>query len=126
MDVRATDDLLWLSQTNKQLFLLAGSLFSTSSPSFFHFKRHFSGPSKNWRLQIHEVSNGQNPSTNLRVHVVKEGENLTSISKQYRVSVNSILEESTSIVDVDLVIQGEQLKIPSSAAEEIRALSKIT
>ncbi|KAH7568295.1 hypothetical protein JRO89_XS07G0272800 [Xanthoceras sorbifolium] len=49
------------------------------------------------------------------------GENLTSISKQYGVSVNSIIEENTSIVDVDLVFQGQQLKIPSSAAEEIRA-----
>ncbi|KAL5845828.1 hypothetical protein ACOSQ3_009352 [Xanthoceras sorbifolium] len=90
----------------------------------FYFKRHFGGPSKKWRLQIQEESNGQNPSKNLLIHVVKEGENLTSISKQYGVSVNSIIEENTSIVDVDLVFQGQQLKIPSSAAEEIRATEK--
>jgi len=54
------------------------------------------------------------------------GENLNSISKQYGLSVNSILEENRSIVNVDLIFQGQQLKIPSSSAEEIRAVSKFT
>lgn len=57
------------------------------------------------------------------VAFVDRGENLTCISKHYGVSVNSILEENTSILNVDLVFQGQQLKIPSSSYEETRPVS---
>ncbi|XP_031283758.1 uncharacterized protein LOC116142456 isoform X3 [Pistacia vera] len=52
------------------------------------------------------------------------GETLTSISKQYRVSVYSIAAANKNIVDVDLVFEGQHLKIPSSAREEGPATEK--
>ncbi|XP_031283750.1 uncharacterized protein LOC116142456 isoform X2 [Pistacia vera] len=96
---------------------------STFSSHSFHFKKHLRGLAKKWRIQLHEVANGLNHK-HLLVHVVKEGETLTSISKQYRVSVYSIAAANKNIVDVDLVFEGQHLKIPSSAREEGPATEK--
>ncbi|KDO43140.1 hypothetical protein CISIN_1g0248532mg, partial [Citrus sinensis] len=49
------------------------------------------------------------------------GETLTSISKQYGVSVYSIAAVNKNIVDVDLVFEGQRLNIPSSVREELQA-----
>lgn len=53
------------------------------------------------------------------------GETLTSISKQYGVSVYSIAAVNKNIVDVDLVFEGQRLNIPSSVREELQAVSKM-
>ncbi|RWR92685.1 DNA-directed RNA polymerase subunit beta [Cinnamomum micranthum f. kanehirae] len=51
------------------------------------------------------------------IHVVKEGETLTSISRLYGVSIQSIVAVNASIVDVDFVLEGQRLNIPFRAEE---------
>lgn len=87
----------------------------------FSSKRHPRGFAKKWRIHLQEGANGQNSYKHL-VHVVKEGETLTSISKQYGVSVYSIAAVNKNIVDVDLVFEGQKLKIPSSVGEQLQAI----
>ncbi|KAL5704090.1 hypothetical protein ACHQM5_022563 [Ranunculus cassubicifolius] len=48
------------------------------------------------------------------VHVVKEGENLTSISRLYGASVQSIVRVNEEIVDRNLVFEGQLINIPVS------------
>ncbi|KAH9781464.1 hypothetical protein KPL71_008496 [Citrus sinensis] len=90
----------------------------------FSSKRHLRGFAKKWRIHLQEEANGQNSYKHLLVHVVKEGETLTSISKQYGVSVYSIAAVNKNIVDVDLVFEGQRLNIPSSVREELQATVK--
>ncbi|KAH9781458.1 hypothetical protein KPL71_008496 [Citrus sinensis] len=90
--------------------------------SSFSSKRHLRGFAKKWRIHLQEEANGQNSYKHLLVHVVKEGETLTSISKQYGVSVYSIAAVNKNIVDVDLVFEGQRLNIPSSVREELQAI----
>ncbi|KAH9781461.1 hypothetical protein KPL71_008483 [Citrus sinensis] len=92
--------------------------------SSFSSKRHLRGFAKKWRIHLQEEANGQNSYKHLLVHVVKEGETLTSISKQYGVSVYSIAAVNKNIVDVDLVFEGQRLNIPSSVREELQATVK--
>lgn len=47
--------------------------------------------------------------------MVKEGETLTSISKQYGVSIYSVAAANKNILDVDLVFEGQLLNIPAAA-----------
>lgn len=48
------------------------------------------------------------------VHVVREGETLSSISKQYGIPIHPIVTLNKSIVDHELVYEGQVLKIPLS------------
>ncbi|KAH9781463.1 hypothetical protein KPL71_008483 [Citrus sinensis] len=93
--------------------------------SSFSSKRHLRGFAKKWRIHLQEEANGQNSYKHLLVHVVKEGETLTSISKQYGVSVYSIAAVNKNIVDVDLVFEGQRLNIPSSVREELQAVTSL-
>ncbi|XP_044510937.1 uncharacterized protein LOC123229295 isoform X1 [Mangifera indica] len=97
---------------------------STFPSHSFHFKRHLRGLAKKWRIQLHEVANGFNHK-HLLGHVVKGGETLTSILKQYGASVYSLTAANKSIVDVDNVFEGQHLKIPS-ARKEVQLTKKDT
>ncbi|KAH6775143.1 hypothetical protein C2S52_012704 [Perilla frutescens var. hirtella] len=71
-----------------------------------------------WKLDIQRITwKGQGMSKKILVHVVKEGETLTSISKLYGVPVLEIAASNEEIADVDLVFEGQQLKIPSAVAQ---------
>ncbi|XVE55056.1 hypothetical protein DITRI_Ditri03aG0130700 [Diplodiscus trichospermus] len=69
---------------------------------------------KKWRLR-------NNTKDYYCTHVVKEGQTLSSISKIYGVSVNSIAAANKDIVDIDLVFKGQLLKIPANSLEETLA-----
>ncbi|KAJ4713770.1 LysM domain containing protein [Melia azedarach] len=70
------------------------------------------------------MADGLKNSKQLLVHVVKEGETLTSISKQYGVSMYSIAAANKNIVDIDIVFEGQKLNIPSFSREEIQVTRK--
>ncbi|KAK4567639.1 hypothetical protein RGQ29_003409 [Quercus rubra] len=86
-----------------------------NSKSSFH--KHFRYIAQKWRLRIQEMSKVQHPTKHYLVHVVKEGETLTSISKQYSVSISAIAAANRSIVDIDLVFKGQHLNIPSASGD---------
>ncbi|EXB81484.1 hypothetical protein L484_014291 [Morus notabilis] len=65
-----------------------------------------------WRIRIGEISKGQYSAKHYSVHVVKEGETLTSISKHYGVSIYAIAAANKNIADIDLVFEGRHLSIP--------------
>ena len=52
------------------------------------------------------------------------GETLTSIAKQYGVSVYAIATANNNVVDIDLVYEGQHLNIPS-VAKNVQAVSSI-
>lgn len=49
--------------------------------------------------------------------MIGRGETLTSISKQYSVSISAIAAANRSIVDIDLVFKGQHLNIPSASGD---------
>ncbi|KAG6435247.1 hypothetical protein SASPL_100117 [Salvia splendens] len=74
--------------------------------------------SQRWKLKIQRIAwKGHFMSKKILVHVVKEGETLTSISKLYGVPVLEIADSNKEIVDVNVVFEGQHLKIPSAASE---------
>ncbi|XP_077224749.1 uncharacterized protein LOC143858042 [Tasmannia lanceolata] len=78
--------------------------------------KYFQDLSERWNfLQMREPSKRQYPSNQLLIHVVKEGETLTSISRQYGVSIHAIAAVNENIVDVDFVLEGQRLSIPLDA-----------
>nr|XP_009794079.1 PREDICTED: uncharacterized protein LOC104240878 isoform X3 [Nicotiana sylvestris] len=90
--------------------------FKASSSKANSIYKHFSILPKRCKYQIQEFfSNGQhlNNSKQFLVHVVKEDETLTSISKLYRVPIYEIAAANKEIIDVDLVFEGQLLNIPS-------------
>ncbi|XP_034676429.1 uncharacterized protein LOC117907138 isoform X5 [Vitis riparia] len=84
------------------------------------FKKHFRMLTEKWRFQIQEISKGQHSTKHNSVHMVKDGrgETLSSISKQYGVSIYSVAAANKNIEDIDLVFCGQHLNIPSSAVGE--------
>ncbi|KAL3845685.1 hypothetical protein ACJIZ3_003088 [Penstemon smallii] len=88
-------------------FTCSGTLLS--SP----YSISFSGFFIKWKLQIQRIYwKGGQISKKILVHVVKEGETLTSISKLYRVPILEIADANKEIVDVNLVFQGQHLNVP--------------
>ncbi|XP_024023754.1 uncharacterized protein LOC21397435 isoform X1 [Morus notabilis] len=75
-------------------------------------KKHIRGKLQKWRIRIGEISKGQYSAKHYSVHVVKEGETLTSISKHYGVSIYAIAAANKNIADIDLVFEGRHLSIP--------------
>ena len=53
------------------------------------------------------------------------GETLTSISKQYGVSIYSVAAANKNILDVDLVSEGQLLNIPASAPADTQVVSRV-
>lgn len=49
--------------------------------------------------------------------MIGRGETLTSISKQYSVSISAIAAANRSIIDIDLVFKGQHLNIPSASGD---------
>ncbi|KAI3464301.1 hypothetical protein Pfo_020964 [Paulownia fortunei] len=89
------------------------AIFNSSS----FFPKHFNLLAQRWKLDIQRISwKGQDISKKLLVHVVKEGETLTSISKLYGVPILEIAAANKGIADVDLVFEGQHLNIPSAIA----------
>ncbi|MCD7471815.1 hypothetical protein HAX54_012489 [Datura stramonium] len=71
---------------------------------------------KRCKYHIQELfSNGQqlNISKEFLVHVVKEDETLTSLSKLYRVPIYEIAAANKEIIDAGLVFEGQHVNIPS-------------
>ncbi|KAK4801950.1 hypothetical protein SAY86_000153 [Trapa natans] len=66
-----------------------------------------------WGFHVREMLRVRDLSRGALVHVVKEGETLSSISKKYGVSIHAIATVNRDIVDVDLVYEGQHLWIPS-------------
>ncbi|RZC54031.1 hypothetical protein C5167_012885 [Papaver somniferum] len=90
------------------------SLESLGSKKVLLIKR-FQGLAQKWDIQVQETFKGAQSSTNqLLVHIVRGGENLTSISRRYNVSVQAIAAVNSNIVDIDLVFEGQRLNIPRS------------
>ncbi|RZC73381.1 hypothetical protein C5167_048864 [Papaver somniferum] len=90
------------------------SLESLGNKKILLIKR-FQGLAQKWEIQVQETFKGAQSSTNqLLVHVVRGGENLTSISRRYNVSVQAIAAVNSNIVDIDLVFEGQRLNIPCS------------
>ncbi|KAJ6693141.1 hypothetical protein OIU85_003952 [Salix viminalis] len=79
-------------------------------------KKHFTVLAERWRFHIQDIAKGQSSPNPYLLHVVKEGETLTSISKQYGVSRYSVSAANKNILDVDLVFEGQFLNIPAPAA----------
>ncbi|KAK4413411.1 hypothetical protein Salat_2753700 [Sesamum alatum] len=92
---------------------LPTAIFSSSS----FFTKHFTLLAQRWKLHIQRISwKDQDINKKILVHVVKDGENLTSISKLYGVPIHDIAAVNKDIVDVDLVSEGQHLNIPSASA----------
>ncbi|XP_057793698.1 uncharacterized protein LOC131010266 isoform X1 [Salvia miltiorrhiza] len=86
------------------------------NPSSF-FPKHFALLSQRWKLDIQRIAGkGRFASKKNLVHVVKEGETLTSISKLYGVPVLEIADSNKEIADVNIVFEGQRLQIPSAVA----------
>ncbi|XP_004250651.1 uncharacterized protein [Solanum lycopersicum] len=78
--------------------------------------KHFTLLPKRCKNHIQELfSNGLqwNSSKQFLVHVVKEDDTLTSLSKLYGVPIFEIAAANKEIIDVDLVFEGQHLNIPS-------------
>ncbi|XP_042483388.1 uncharacterized protein LOC122063748 isoform X2 [Macadamia integrifolia] len=82
------------------------------------FAKRFQGLAERWKLHARKLSKGQDSKKQFLVHVVKEGETLTSISRLYGVSIQEIAEANATIVDVDLIFEGQFLNIPFSVCKE--------
>ncbi|KAF6167016.1 hypothetical protein GIB67_041271 [Kingdonia uniflora] len=80
---------------------------------------HIHLQAQKWKFHglVHS-KDGQSSSNQLLIHVVKKGETLTSISRQYGVSIQAIVVANSKIVNVDVVLEGDRLKIPAFIAEE--------
>ncbi|KAL0314084.1 UNVERIFIED_CONTAM: hypothetical protein Sangu_2252800 [Sesamum angustifolium] len=92
---------------------LPTAIFNSSS----FFTKHFTLLAQRWKLHIQRIScRDQDISKKILVHLVKDGENLSSISKLYGVPIHDIAAVNKDIVDVDLVSQGQHLNIPSASA----------
>ncbi|XP_070052810.1 uncharacterized protein [Nicotiana tomentosiformis] len=99
-----------LSQSSLPLPFKASSFRANS------IYKHFIILPKRCKYQIQEFfSNDQhlNNSRQFLVHVVKEDETLTSISKLYGVPIYEIAAANKQIIDVDLVFEGQLLNVPS-------------
>ncbi|XP_059451230.1 uncharacterized protein LOC132182038 [Corylus avellana] len=59
----------------------------------------------------------EHPTKQYFVHVVKEGETLSSISKQYGISIYAIAAANKNILDIDLVFKGQRINIPSATGD---------
>ncbi|KAE8693495.1 Zinc finger and BTB domain-containing protein 11 isoform 1 [Hibiscus syriacus] len=104
--------------SHKRHFLLSKSPLSDHTKASFpprtlQFKpwaaaeiQRFQGLVKKWRLQNETKDYSC-------AHAVKGGENLSSISKMYGVSVHSIAAANKNIMHIDLVFQGQLLNIPA-------------
>nr|GMD72737.1 uncharacterized protein LOC109148877 isoform X1 [Ipomoea batatas] len=92
-----------------------------SSTSLFvaiSIHKHFPILAVRWKCQIQELSaKGRRQFKNISLHVVKEGENLSTISKLYGVPIDEIAAANRDILDDDLILQGKHLNIPSTSGE---------
>ncbi|XP_031112720.1 uncharacterized protein LOC116016544 isoform X2 [Ipomoea triloba] len=92
-----------------------------SSTSLFvaiSIHKHFPILAVRWKCQVQELSaKGRRQFKKISVHVVKEGENLSTISKLYGVPIDEIAAANRDILDDDLILQGKHLNIPSSPGE---------
>ncbi|KAG6431953.1 hypothetical protein SASPL_103525 [Salvia splendens] len=101
-----------------ELKLSQSSLPTPINNPFPLIPKQFALFSQRWKLNIQRIAwKGPFMSKKILVHVVKEGETLTSISKLYGVPVLEIADSNKEIVDVNVVFEGQQLKIPSAASE---------
>ncbi|XP_056164593.1 uncharacterized protein LOC115686794 [Syzygium oleosum] len=78
------------------------------------FRKHFRGLAGTWSFHVRKILKCQDFAEVFSVHVVEEGETLSSISKQYGIPIHTITTLNKSIVDLDLVYEGQVLKIPLS------------
>ncbi|KAF8025463.1 hypothetical protein BT93_F2334 [Corymbia citriodora subsp. variegata] len=78
------------------------------------FRKHFRGLAGTWSFHVSKILKSQDFTEEFSVHVVKEGETLSSISKQYGIPIYTIATLNRSIVDLELVYEGQVLKIPLS------------
>ncbi|KAL0326407.1 UNVERIFIED_CONTAM: hypothetical protein Sradi_5210000 [Sesamum radiatum] len=98
---------------------LPTAIFNSSS----FFTKHFTLLAQRWKLHIQRIScRDQDISKKILVHLVKDGENLSSISKLYGVPIHDIAAVNKGIVDVDLVSQGQHLNIPSASAGDAQGI----
>ncbi|KAJ6975481.1 hypothetical protein NC653_031356 [Populus alba x Populus x berolinensis] len=89
--------------------------FNCSLKWWVNSKKPFTVLAERWRFHIQDISKGQSSTNPYLLHVVKEGETLTSISEQYGVSLYSVAAANKNKLDVDLVFEGQLLNIPASA-----------
>lgn len=75
-------------------------------------KKHIRGTFQKWWIRVEEVTKGQRLAKHCSVHIVKEGETLTSISKHYGVSMYAIAAANKDMVDIDFLYEGQHLNIP--------------
>ena len=58
------------------------------------------------------------PASEALVHVVRKGENLTTIAKSYGVTVDSV-KKANNLRNVDKIVDGQKLEIPGTAPKYI-------
>ncbi|KAG2714119.1 hypothetical protein I3760_03G011100 [Carya illinoinensis] len=97
--------------------LLPRSTFPSQSSSVLSLHNNFRGFTQKWRFRIQDISKVEQPTKHYLVHVIKEGETLTSISKQYGVSIHAIAAANKTIQDVDVLFGGQHLNIPSATRD---------
>ncbi|KAK3426528.1 hypothetical protein EUGRSUZ_F02959 [Eucalyptus grandis] len=78
------------------------------------FRKHFRGLAGTWSFHVSKILKSQEFTEECSVHVVREGETLSSISKRYGIPIHPIVTLNKSIVDHELVYEGQVLKIPLS------------
>ncbi|KAM7278762.1 hypothetical protein ACFE04_005896 [Oxalis oulophora] len=105
------------SNTNSSRVLLLFLPYPKKLQSFSKtsFKKHIRDLTLKWRIQLEEISQGQQQHSSF-THIVKQGETLTSISKLYGISIYSIAAANKNVLPLDLVFYGQHLNIPMYAA----------
>ncbi|XP_030528393.1 uncharacterized protein LOC115739429 [Rhodamnia argentea] len=78
------------------------------------FRKHFRGLAGTWSFHVRKILKCQDFTEDFSVHVVEEGETLSSISKQYGIPIHTIATFNKNIADLELVYEGQVLKIPLS------------
>ncbi|KAE8022305.1 hypothetical protein FH972_008115 [Carpinus fangiana] len=108
-------DLLLLPKLLPKPTLPSHCFSILNSKSSIH--KRFRGLASKWRFRIQEMLKVEHPTEQYFVHVVKEGETLSSISKQYGISIYAIAAANKNILDIDLVFKGQSINIPSATRD---------
>ncbi|XP_043718878.1 uncharacterized protein LOC122666849 isoform X2 [Telopea speciosissima] len=82
------------------------------------FTERFRGLAERWKLHVRKLSKGQDSAKQFLIHVVKEGETLTSISRTYGIPIQEIAEVNATTLVVDLIFEGQCLNIPFPVCKE--------
>ncbi|KAF5192583.1 transmembrane protein, partial [Thalictrum thalictroides] len=84
-------------------------------------KQRFRALTEKLKYHVQEQWMDQHSTKQFLVHVVKQGETLTSISRLYGVSLYSIALFNEKVVDINIVFEGQRLNIPLSGVNNSKS-----